>query len=352
MDFTIITINALKSLSNMAGGFGLAIILLTVIVKLAMWPLSVSQQKSMKKMQALTPKIKDIQVKYKNNPQVMQMKMMEFYKENKFNPMGGCLPLLIQMPIFILLYTALMSPLFVQVAGNSSFLFINRLDETLKSQSSLPNDGTFGTSKFDTFSADKNVLATFGNGETSEVKVVNPRKAIQIQGDLTPGEPVDLKISLDDLKLKFSELDKIKSAEVNVVNNATKETEKVKFERKGALLAASVPTIKAQEKFNYDVLLLIALFGITMYVSQKVMMKSQTTAVDPSQQAMQKSLSKIMPIMITGMFVFIPIPAGVMLYLVTSNVIQLLQTIIIDRQLDKESAAETPNVIEAEVVEK
>jgi YidC/Oxa1 family membrane protein insertase len=73
----------------MAGGFGLAIILLTVIVKLAMWPLSVSQQKSMKKMQALTPKIKDIQVKYKNNPQVMQMKMMEFYKENKFNPMGG-----------------------------------------------------------------------------------------------------------------------------------------------------------------------------------------------------------------------------------------------------------------------
>jgi YidC/Oxa1 family membrane protein insertase len=89
-----------------------------------------------------------------------------------------------------------------------------------------------------------------------------------------------------------------------------------------------------------------------MYVSQKVMMKSQTTAVDPSQQAMQKSLSKIMPIMITGMFVFIPIPAGVMLYLVTSNVIQLLQTIIIDRQLDKESAAETPNVIEAEVVEK
>lgn len=352
MDFTVLTINALKMLSNIAGGYGLGIILLTIIVKLAMHPLVISQQRSMKKMQALTPKIKDIQTKYKNNPQVMQTKMMEFYKENKFNPMGGCMPLLLQMPIFILLYAALMSPQFVQVAGNSSFLFINRLDATLQSQASLPNDGKFGVSKFDTFSSDKHVSVTYTNGETAEVKVTNPRKAIQIQGELTPGEPVDLKISLDDLKLKFSELDNIKSAKVSIIDNSTKEVEEMTFERNGSLLTASIPTVKAEKKTNFDVLLLIVLFGITMYVSQKVMMKSQAAPMDDAQAAMQKSLGKIMPIMVTGMFVFIPIPAGVMLYLVTSNVIQLLQMLVINKQLDKECPTPSSGVIEAEVVDK
>src|SRR5574344_2875584 len=108
MDFITITIEMLKSLSNMVGSFGIGIILLTVVIRLAMWPLGVSQQRSMRMMQTLQPKLKAIQDRYKNNPQVMQQKMMEFYKEHKFNPMAGCFPLLIQMPIFILLYSALM----------------------------------------------------------------------------------------------------------------------------------------------------------------------------------------------------------------------------------------------------
>ena len=92
-----------------------------------MWPLGLSQQRSMRMMQLLQPKMKAIQERYKSNPQVMQQKLMEFYKEHKFNPMGGCLPLLIQMPIFILLYSALISPQFIQVAGEQHFLFVDSL---------------------------------------------------------------------------------------------------------------------------------------------------------------------------------------------------------------------------------
>lgn len=103
MDFTTLTIEALKAIASIVGSYGLAIILLTVVIRLAMWPLNVSQQRSMKMMQSLQPKIKAIQDRYKNDPQKMQQKLMEFYKEHKFNPMGGCLPLLIQLPIFILL---------------------------------------------------------------------------------------------------------------------------------------------------------------------------------------------------------------------------------------------------------
>ena len=123
MDFVTLMIKLLKSLS-VVGGFGVGIILLTVVIRVLMWPLGVSQQRSMRIMQTLQPKMKAIQDRYKNDPQLMQKKMMDFYKEHKFNPMAGCFPLLIQMPIFILLYTSLMSPQFISMAGDTSFLFI------------------------------------------------------------------------------------------------------------------------------------------------------------------------------------------------------------------------------------
>ena len=92
MDFTTITVEILKGLSYITGGYGWAIIFLTVLIRLIMWPLSVSQQRSMKKMQDLSPKLKEIQNRYKSDPQVMQKKMMEFYKEHNFNPFGGFNP--------------------------------------------------------------------------------------------------------------------------------------------------------------------------------------------------------------------------------------------------------------------
>lgn len=351
MDFTAITINALNTINKLSGGFGLAIILLTVIIRLILWPLNVQQQRSMKKMQALSPKLKDLQNRYKSNPQMMQQKMMEFYKENEFNPMGGCLPLLLQLPVFILLYSALMSPQFMNIAGDSSFLFINRLDQTLKSTNAIPNDGKLTLSPHDSFSADKIAKITFDNGEVKDIKLPKPRQAVQVQGEITPNEPVDFKVSLDNLNLKFSELDKIKSAKITLINNATREIETADFIRNGSLLTAQIPTNEAKPSFNYDIFGLIMIFGLTMYLSQKIMMKSNaTTGMDPSQEAIQKSMSKIMPLMIIGMFVFIPIPAGVLLYLVTSNIIQVLQTIIIDKQIAKENITNS-KIIDAKISE-
>ena len=126
MDFTALTIEFLKAIANLVGNWGVAIIILTLIIRFALWPANVSQQKSMKAMQTIQPKLKMIQDRYKSNPEMMQQKMMEFYKDNKINPMAGCLPMLIQLPIFILLYSALMSPAFIEQAGNADYLFIKR----------------------------------------------------------------------------------------------------------------------------------------------------------------------------------------------------------------------------------
>ena len=333
MDFTGLTVEFLKFLNNITGSYGLAIIALTVLVRIALWPLGISQQRSMRSMQILQPKLKMLQERYKNNPQLMQQKMMEFYKEHKFNPMAGCLPILIQMPIFILLYTALISPQFISEAGNSQFLFIKRLDTTLRGSAAPSFDGAFSVSKGDNFTAFKKVTIKMGDEEINNPKIL-AKNAVKVQGQIVPNEPIDLKIDLDDINLKFTQLEKVTGAVVDVQNIKTREVETVNFEKKDGILTASMPTAQPTDTFNFDVLILIVLFAATMMWSQKVMMAmTQTQNQDPMQAQMQKMMGTMMPIMILFMFVIAPIPAGVLLYLVVSNIFQVIQTQAINKQL-------------------
>jgi YidC/Oxa1 family membrane protein insertase len=87
--------------------WGVAIILLTIVARTLMFPLTLKSMKSMKKMQVLAPEIKEIQEKYKDDQQEASRKMMELYRERGINPMGGCFPMLLQMPIFFALYRML-----------------------------------------------------------------------------------------------------------------------------------------------------------------------------------------------------------------------------------------------------
>ncbi len=98
---------ALKFFHGLVGNFGWSIIIITVIIKLLFAPLTHKQQKSMRRMQQLQPKIVELKEKYKGDPQKMNMEMMELYKREKVNPLGGCLPMLIQIPVFIALYKVL-----------------------------------------------------------------------------------------------------------------------------------------------------------------------------------------------------------------------------------------------------
>ncbi len=90
--------------------YGIAIIMLTILVRLVLYPLTAKQARSMIAMQRVQPEIKKLQAKYKDDKQKLNEEMMKFYKENKINPFGGCLPLLAQMPIFISLFRVLHDP--------------------------------------------------------------------------------------------------------------------------------------------------------------------------------------------------------------------------------------------------
>jgi YidC/Oxa1 family membrane protein insertase len=115
VDYGIFTIIAeplfllLKWLHGLLGNWGFAIIVMTILIKGAFFPLNAASARSMAKMKIVAPKMKALQEQYANDKQQLQMKMMELYKQEKINPLGGCLPIVVQIPVFIALYWVLLS---------------------------------------------------------------------------------------------------------------------------------------------------------------------------------------------------------------------------------------------------
>jgi len=101
----------LSFLYDLINNYGIALIVFTLLVRACLFPLYASQIKSSIKMKEFQPKIQAIQKKYANDREMMNMKLMELYREEKFNPMRGCLPMLIQMPIILALFVLLRNPM-------------------------------------------------------------------------------------------------------------------------------------------------------------------------------------------------------------------------------------------------
>ncbi len=120
---------------GIVGNYGISIIIFTVFVKLCLYPLYLKQTKSTAMMSEIQPKIQAIQNKYGNDQEMLNIKMQELYKEEKFNPMGGCLPMLIQMPIIMGLFALLRNPMRYMTNDNmifayhESFLWITDLSQ-------------------------------------------------------------------------------------------------------------------------------------------------------------------------------------------------------------------------------
>ena len=115
-------------IGDFPGSWGWSIILLTFTVRLAILPLTFKGVKSMQRLQVLQPKIKEIQERYKDDRQRMNQEVMAFYQREKVNPLSSCMPLLLQIPFFISLFSLLRSSTFKEdIAGNPGFLFIDNL---------------------------------------------------------------------------------------------------------------------------------------------------------------------------------------------------------------------------------
>ena len=145
-----------KVIYSLVNNYGFTIILFTLAIKIVLLPLNIKQQKSMKKMQALQPKISKIQEKYANDKEKQSQETMKLYQETGVNPMGGCLPTLLQFPILIALYNIIRKPMsYIMMLGkdeilkiaeiitgkSGEFATLNQIDLATKLESSLDKIG-------------------------------------------------------------------------------------------------------------------------------------------------------------------------------------------------------------------
>jgi YidC/Oxa1 family membrane protein insertase len=124
--FCELLVPTLNFFHSLIPNYGVAIILLTFLVRIIFWPLTHKSTLSMKRMQELQPKLKEIQAKFKDNPTKVQQETWACYKENKVNPLSSCLPMLVQIPVFIALFTVLRSAVELRYAP---FLWMADLSE-------------------------------------------------------------------------------------------------------------------------------------------------------------------------------------------------------------------------------
>jgi YidC/Oxa1 family membrane protein insertase len=117
---------ALHRINSLVPNFGIAIVLLTIVIRCCIWPLHAKAQRTMKKMALLNPILQELRTKYPDDPQKMNMEMMKLYKEYGINPLGGCLPVLLQMPIFFGFYRMLQ---YAAELRHESFLWVADLSQ-------------------------------------------------------------------------------------------------------------------------------------------------------------------------------------------------------------------------------
>ena len=116
----------LNTTDKYVGNFGVSIIIVTILIKIMLLPLTLKQDKSMKEMKKLQPELEKIKKDYAHDKQMLNIKTMELYKEHKVNPLGGCLPLLLQLPILFALFGVLRNGI---IPKDSSFLWLKLSDK-------------------------------------------------------------------------------------------------------------------------------------------------------------------------------------------------------------------------------
>ncbi len=286
----------IKSIYGLVQNYGVAIILFTVLIKLLILPLNIKSQKAMRKQQKIQPIMAELQKKYANDPQKLQQETVKLYRENNVSMTGGCLPLLIQMPVLIALYQAIQRPLtymFGVQYKNVPAHIIGQID-TLKTAmlDRFPEvvGGLKGTSAADLL-------------KTAQIQISKWAQMI--------GEPKDWGLNFDFLGLDLSSAP---SQAMHYISDITHNLPVV------MLLIIPVLAVIGS----------IAQNKITMFMSGQTPKKDDA---NNQAQSMNKAMVWMMPVM-TAVFTY-TLPAGLGLYWIVSSVFQIVQQIVLYYYFEK-----------------
>uniref|UniRef100_UPI004047A188 membrane protein insertase YidC n=1 Tax=Cyanobium sp. TaxID=2164130 RepID=UPI004047A188 len=316
--------------------YGLAIIALTVVIRLALFPLSAGSIRNARRMRIAQPVMQkrqaEIKAKYASNPQKQQEELGSLMKEFG-SPLAGCLPLVVQMPILFALFATLRGSPFADVP------YTLNLKVLPAEQIAAVEPKPFNSASHSIFVTETNHVPVIATLESGTKLGVGDKPQVQLHtkaGDSFASvlEGID---NGDTFKPSWS----VSKGEgvVSVDQNGTITA----LAPGDATVEGKIPGLAARSGFlfikalgqvgfmtdgavNWDIAILVAGFGASLFASQ--ILSGMGMPANPQ----QSTANKITPVMITGMFLFFPLPAGVLLYMVIANVFQALQTFLLSRE--------------------
>ena len=316
--------------------YGLAIIALTVVIRLALFPLSAGSIRSARRMRIAQPVMQkrqaEIKAKYASNPQKQQEELGSLMKEFG-SPLAGCLPLVVQMPILFALFATLRGSPFADVP------YTLNLKVLPAEQIAAVEPKPFNSASHSIFVTETNHVPVIASLESGTKLGVGDKPQVQLH--TRAGESFASVLEGIDNGDTFKPSWSVSKGEgvVSVDQNGTITA----LAPGDATVEGKIPGLAARSGFlfikalgqvgfmtdgavNWDIAILVAGFGASLFASQ--ILSGMGMPANPQ----QSTANKITPVMITGMFLFFPLPAGVLLYMVIANVFQALQTFLLSRE--------------------
>ncbi len=323
--------------------YGLAIVALTIVIRFALYPLGAGSIRNMRKTKISQPlmqkRVKEIQQKFKDDPAKQQQAMSDVYKEFG-NPLAGCLPVLLQMPVLFALFATLRGSPFSNVDYNVNLQVVPAA-ETAQIQpqvfTSEPHNIYFTTNIHTPVIADIPTGSILGVGQKAKIefkgvdgKPFGELAAQYPDSKLTPDWSVvkgmeNVKVTAD------GQIQAIAPGDVTLKGTIPGIAADTGFLFIDAL--GHVGAIDPDGKIHWDIIGMIVFFGLSLYVSQNLQggTSAASTSDDPAVQQ-QQAVNKFTPIIFSGMFLFFPLPAGVLMYMAIGNVFQTAQTYLVNRE--------------------
>ena len=316
--------------------YGLAIIALTVVIRLALFPLSAGSIRSARRMRIAQPVMQkrqaEIKAKYASNPQKQQEELGKLMKEFG-SPLAGCLPLVVQMPILFALFATLRGSPFADLPYtlNLKVLPADQIAAVEPKPFNSPSHSIFVTATSHVpviATLEKGTKLGVGDTETVDLHTREGSSFASVLKGVENGQAYAPSWSV-------TKGEGIVSVDANGTIHALAPGD--------AVVEAKIPGLAARSGFlfikalgqvgfytdgaiNWDIAILVAAFGASLFVSQ--ILSGMGMPANPQ----QSTANKITPVMITGMFLFFPLPAGVLLYMVVANIFQAGQTYLLGRE--------------------
>ena len=316
--------------------YGLAIVALTIVIRLALFPLSAGSIRSARRMKIAQPVMQkrqaEIKSRYASDPKKQQEELGKLMGEFG-SPLAGCLPLIVQMPILFALFATLRGSPFADVP------YLVNIKVLPSDQIAAVEPKPYKTAKHSIFITEKNhfpVIAALPGGTK-----IGSGDSVKINLQTMNGDSYVNELQKYENGSKFSPSWKVTKGEdiVKVSSDGTVNA----LNPGDATVEAKIPGLAAKSGFlfikalgnvgfyvdgaiHWDIAILVAGFGLTLVISQVLSGRGMPV------NKQQSTANKITPVMITGMFLFFPLPAGVLLYMVIANIFQGLQTFLLSRE--------------------